>query len=84
MNGLEWISDVVEPEGLGEEDVFDMHQFCKIKYIHHRLPSGRYTHIRVGGRKFYIGVDPVSTTGTINMKISKNRPTSSSTRFKLW
>lgn len=84
MNGLEWISNVGEPEILGEEDVFDMHLFCKIKYIHHRLPSGRYTHIQVGGRKFIMGCDPVSTTGTINMKVSKNRPTSSSTRFKLW
>lgn len=84
MNGLEWISDVVEPEVLGEEDVFDMHQFCKIKYIHHRLPSGEYTHIQVGGKKFFMGCDPVSTTGKFNVKVSKNRLTSSSTRFILW
>lgn len=84
MDGLEWMSDVVEPEVLGEEDVFDMHMFCKIKYIHHRLPSGEYTHIRVGSKRFFMGCDPVSTTKNINVRISKNRPTSSSTRFKLW
>lgn len=86
MDGLEWMSDVVEPEVLGEEDVFDMHMFCKIKYIHHRLPSGEYTHIRVGGKKFIMGIDPVSTTGTFNMRVSKTRDTSStSTKFiNLW
>ena len=84
MNGLEWISNVEEPKVLGEEDVFDMHLFCKIKYIHHKLPSGEYTHNRVGGRKFYMGCDPVSTTGNFNVRLSKNRPTSTSTRFKLW
>ena len=84
MNGLEWVYDVNTPEILGEEDVFDMHLFCKIKYIHHRLPSGQYTHIKVGGRKFYMGCDPTSTTGNINIKVSKNRLTSTSSTFKLW
>ncbi len=86
MNGLDWISDINEPEVLGEEDVFDMHLFCKIKYIHHRLPSGEYTHIKVGGRKFFMGCDSVSTTGNFNVRMSKLRDTSTSSpiTIKLW
>jgi hypothetical protein len=85
MNELEWVLNVEEPKLLGEEDVFDMHLFCKIKYIYHILPSGEKTHFTVGGRKYIIGCDPVSTTnGTFNVRVSKNRPTSTSTTFKLW
>jgi hypothetical protein len=83
MKGLEWMLDIKEPKILREEDGFNVHLFCKIKTIYHRLPSGTYGFTKIPSRELQLN-HSVETTKSINMRVSKNRVTSSSTTFRLW